>query len=709
MDIPTLHSLCIQSIATHIENGLKFNEVLKDDEKDELLQCFQSKNGPHTQRAVLELLTSWKFKQLYIGSTFLPALVNKIEMDSVERLGIFSVKQETLQRIKNQLVEKYGTQNLNVDILKLIEMFIKPENRGKLRHLDLTACDIQSRRNMFEEMAQLFPNITALVLNSTNLTNQNLNDVCRSYPNLTQLRVVYNAFNDLTGISVLRNLVYLNMAGCHIQNGYKMRGIFTLNSLRVLNISSARVQPLSRNLTNYLSCGQALPLLEFIDVSCNAITRGQLKKLVQTHPTLSTVVLIGTPLQARAQFEDHDVELITVQNLEFCIKAMRCYPKAMTANKTRVMNEMMNFLVQSYKRQKKSVLKKCLQELLNIERHDYSNAQRQPIRCLLQLCRKGRIDKFSFADVQKILYLFLNVCPSTGRVKYYSNDVCRLQFSIWKCISSSETILKHSGNAGPLCRKAVEIMKEYPHSVSIRTRGMWHTCFQVMQTVFNQNSEAIQSICADSVFIKKFLMRTMTLIHKKHVVSVEACKFANILILNSANNIDQGLLTVYLCHLLKSSIQVQENELHQTDILNYMQNLINSNRLIHWVYYRDSSLFSLLTNLVKRRGFRAQKLAIMFFCWLKHYYECSAQNGVLESLSQMEAKATPIVNTIYWYQQTGDDKLDIYNYLVCHGRGEVREWAKWILNRVPRDVPAVEVQPTWEYSQWEETKNWFAI
>ncbi|CAL2051485.1 unnamed protein product [Caenorhabditis brenneri] len=474
-------------------------------------------------------------------------------------------------------------------------------------------------------MAQLFPNITALVLNSTNLTNQNLNDVCQSYPNLTQLRVVYNAFNDLTGISVLRNLVYLNMAGCHIQNGYKMRGIFTLNSLRVLNISSARVQPLSRNLTNYLSCGQALPLLEFIDVSCNAITRGQLKKLVQTHPTLSTVVLIGTPLQARAQFEDHDVELITVQNLEFCIKAMRCYPKAMTANKTRVMNEMMNFLVQSYKRQKKSVLKKCLQELLNIERYDYSSAQRQPI------------------------------------------------------------------------------------GLSIRTRGMWHTCFQVMQTVFNQNSEAIQSICADSVFIKKFLMRTMTLIHKMHVVSIEACKFANILILNSANNIDQGLLTVYLCHLLKSSIQVQENELHQTDILNYMQNLINSNRLIHWVYYRDSSLFSLLTNLVKRRGFRAQKLAIMFFCWLKHYYECREQNLVPENLSQMEAKATPIVNTIYWYQQTGDDKLDIYNYLVCHGRGEVREWAKWILNRVPRDVPAVEVQPTWEYSQWEETKNWFAI
>ncbi|CAL2051484.1 unnamed protein product [Caenorhabditis brenneri] len=706
MDIPTLHTLCIQSIATHIDNGLKFDDVLEDDEKDEFVQCCRSKNENNTQRAVLELFTSWKFRQIYMGSNLLSALVDNIEMDSVERLGIVLVKQETLQRIKNQLVEKYGTQNLNVDILKLIEMFIKPENRGKLRHLDLTACDIQSKRDMFAEvtrtmkqfiiitifhkMAQLFPNITALVLNSTKLTNQNLNDVCRSYPNLTQLRVVNNVFNDLSGISVLRNLVILNMAGCHIANGYKMRGIFTLNSLRVLDISSVRVRPLSRNLTKYLSCDQALPQLEFIDVSCNAVTEDQLKKLVQTHPTLSTVILIGTPLKARAQFEDHDVELITVQNLKFCIRAMRYYPKAMTANKTRVMTRMMNFLVGSYESQEESVLKKCLQELLNIERYDYSSAQRQPIGCLLQLCRNGRINKFSFAEVQKILYLFLNVCPSIKRVEDFSNDVFRLQLSIWKCISSSKTVLEHTGNAEPLCRKAVEVMKQYPQSVS---QSLWHTCFLVMQSVFNQNSEAIQSICADSVFIKKFLMRTMTLIHQKHAVSIEACKFANILILKSANIIDRDDLTTYSCALLNASIKIRENELNQTTVLNYMQNIIDSKRLIPDAYFR-SSFFPGLTNLVKRPALRAQKLVIMFFCWLKHYYECREQDLVPESLSQMEAKATPIINTIYWYRPTGNGILDIYEYLERHGRGEVAEWAQWILNRVRRNAPpAVGVQP----------------
>ncbi|CAL2039360.1 unnamed protein product [Caenorhabditis brenneri] len=74
----------------------------------------------------------------------------------------------------------------------------------------------------------------------------------------------------------------------------------------------------------------------------------------------------------------------------------------------------------------------------------------------------------------------------------------------------------------------------------------------------------------------------------------------------------------------------------------------------------------------------------MLPCWLEHYFECSAQNVIPENFSQMELKAIPIINTIHWYQPTGSHILDIYEYLVRHGRGEVAVWARWILNRVPK-------------------------
>ncbi|CAL2051487.1 unnamed protein product [Caenorhabditis brenneri] len=527
-------------------------------------------------------------------------------------------------------------------------------------------------------MAQLFPNMTQLVLNGINLTDQNFNNICRSYPNLTHLSVGYNYnLSDLSGISALQSLKTLNLAACNIGNGLKMQELFTLNNLRVLDISGYRGRALSQNLTNYLSCDRALPQLKFIDVSFNAVTKNQLRTLVITHPTLSIVSLIGTPYQNLEQVQLGGVELVTIRSIESCIRAMRRYSFA-APQKGEIMDRLIRILYENYGNQEESVLKMCLHELLDIRRYDHLYAQRQAIRCVYWLCRNGRMDKFSSVEVQKILSFFLNVCPSISRVDDLSEDVITLQTLIWHSISESKIIPTLTGSAEYLCQRAAEVMKRSlcSHSMSAT---LYHFCFTALKNILIHNPGAYQYISADQVLIKKILMH-VSLVTRSKSASIEICEIGNLVISSSANIIHPKLLTAYSTALLECSIQFQANELKQTAIQNYLENIINSNRLAPSVYFEEPC-FSWLT---------AQKLAIMLLCWAKHSSECLAKKRTPESFSRMEGRAIPIINTIFWYPESHN--LDIYEHLVRNGRGEVRKWAKWIQVLMPiRAQPSAQV------------------
>ncbi|EGT40652.1 hypothetical protein CAEBREN_25383 [Caenorhabditis brenneri] len=688
MDIPTLHTLCIRSLATEVENCSEIDDVLKDDEKLKLMSCLKIENEFQKRIALRKLFDKWKFKRIYLNSNHLSVLIYNVKIHGLEQLSLNSITQKSLERIRTLLTENHETPYHNLDILKLIELFI-PDNREHLWHLNISCCDIRSVRNMFEEMAQLFPNITQLVLNGTNLTDQNFNNICRCYPNLTHLSVGYNYdLSDLSGISVLQNLKTLNLTACNIGNGLKIRELFTLSNLSVLDISGYRGRALSQNLTNYLSCDRTLPQLKFIDVSFNAVTGNQIRTLVITHPTLSIVSLIGTPYQCLEQVQLGGVELVTIRSIKSCIRAMRRYSFA-APQKGQIMDRLIRILYVKYENQEESVLRKCLHELLDIGRYDHLYAQRQAVRCVYWLCRNGRMDKFGLVEVQKILSFFLNVCPSISRVDDLSEDVITLQALIWHSISESRIIPTLIGSAEYLCLRAAEVMKRSLCSHSMRA-DVYHFCFTALKNILIHNPGAYQHIIADQVLIKKILMH-VSLLTKSKIASIEICEIGNLVISHSANIITPKLITAHSTALLECSIQFQADERKQTAIQNYLENLINSNRLAPSVYFEEPC-FSWLTKCIKLRGFRAQKLTIMLLCWVKHSSECLAKKRTPESFSRMEARAIPIINTIYWYP--GSHNMDIYEHLVRNGRGEVRKWAKWIQVLMPISAqPAVQVQP----------------
>ncbi|CAL2051483.1 unnamed protein product [Caenorhabditis brenneri] len=689
MEFPTLHKLCIQSLATHIRNGMQIEDVFDDDEKYNLLYGITLDNGEQTRTVVRELFRTCKFRTIAINKDILQVIIANFEIDSLEQLTVYSIKQDTLEQIKNQLMEKYGIPIILFDILHLFELFIEPSSRGKLRLLSICGCDIESTRNIIDGMAQFFPNIRNLILNENKLTNHGFNAVCQSFPNLTNLSVPSNAFDDLQGISNLERLEILDISDCHIDNGFKMRELFTLKNLRVLDISSRRAG-FSPNFTSYISCNQALPQLEFIDISFNAVTEDQLKKLVQTHLRLSTVSLIGTPLQAHPQSEDHNVEFLTVANLESCIRSIKRYILA-TDKKIAIFDQIYHILMLQNENHTEDVLKDCLQEVLNFRRLDTWDAWLHSTRCLLELCRGSRIDIFTSDEVQKILVVFLHFCTFTWKVEELSDDYFALHSNIWRMFSECDAFRKHPGSVEKLCRSAAKMTRNCL-CLNEESRRLWFYCVQVIHSCcfVEQDSRAYQHIIDNEDLAKDFLIKATYRVNFNDD-TIKVFEVANVFIVHYAtvNHHFDSNLTFYLIEVLWGSLYYEGNEFHQTLIHNFIHNIINSNRLDVWLYFQEP-LFSKLTNWMTLHGHNVQKLTIMVFCWIKHYCECLSHNVNPENFSQMEWRATAIINTIHWYQPIENHRLGLYEYLALHGRGEVALWAKWILYCVREAEQAVE-------------------
>ncbi|EGT40527.1 hypothetical protein CAEBREN_01989 [Caenorhabditis brenneri] len=484
----------------------------------------------------------------------------------------------------------------------------------------------------------------------------------------------------------------------HIRNGipifiFDILHLFELfiepssrGKLKLLSICGAGFSP---NFTSYISCNQALPQLEFIDISFNAVTEDQLKKLVQTHQKLSTVSLIGTPLQAHAQSEEHNVEFLTVANLESCIRSIKRYILA-TDKKVAICDQIHHILMLQNENHTEDVLRDCLQEVLNF-RLDNWDAWLPSTRCLLELCRGSRIDIFTSDEVQKILVVFLHFSTFAWEVEELSDDYFALHSNIWRMFSECDAFRKHPGSVEKLCRSAAKMTRNCL-CLNEESRRLWFYCVQVIHSCcfVEQDSRAYQHIIDNEDLAKDFLIKATYRVNFNDD-TIKVFEVANVFIVHYAtvNHHFDSNLTFYLIEVLWGSLYYEGNEFHQTLIHNFIHNIINSNRLDVWLYFQEP-LFSKLTNWMTLHGHNVQKLTIMVFCWIKHYCECFTHNVNPETFSQMEWRATAIINTIHWYQPVEGHGLGLYEYLVRNGRGEVALWAKWILYCVREAGQAVE-------------------
>ncbi|KAF1763766.1 hypothetical protein GCK72_003711 [Caenorhabditis remanei] len=328
-------------------------------------------------------------------------IANAQRLRRVEISDLFAATQFLTQNEENETI---------ADIVRLLRNIINDKYEPTLKTLRINGNGFKFQEDWIKTISCMAPSITSLSLPCCSISSLEFTKLCFNFATLTKLDISWSGVKKLNGIWFLHNLEVLDMISLEFEKSEDVMDLFELKKLRVLNITG---EGLSNNLQCYLSCNKVLPELRFLDCSCNVIDSNNLEELVQTHTKLEMVVLFGTALERTPQLEipDRKIELLTVENIQCCIKSTNYFLKASKVNMDfvrQIFSELYNYMNNS--EISDTDFKECCMFYIYVINRWNWDVLRDFAFCNLQIIR-SRPHLFDFNEKQRLVQVIVRSLP----------------------------------------------------------------------------------------------------------------------------------------------------------------------------------------------------------------------------------------------------------------------------------------------------------
>lgn len=455
MSVPSLLNLSIDAVVNGIFNGslpstnFKLdpdisNEIYRrinlESEKAEDLQfVHQILTRLHITRADLRDKKLWKENDsLILMNQSLDALI----------LGDF-ITPEKLAAEAAVEIRPGPRHHVEFDIKGLMESMLNLESRKSLETLDIGGFEeeFEYDSEWVEEIFKNLPSLVNLNLFGRHLWNTDLDFLGENLKNLRILDISNTTLTSLEGINQLKNLETLAIGGLEFESSEDLMGIFELENLRVLDLTSRGDFNRTNILVQFLECDQILPNLKFVDCSGLRATNSMVQKLLQTHPTIQKIALCFT---GNISYDLLSVEVLSTHSLISCVNSLKWYISLKNPLMAeQILKEIRRISAEDYDTQKEVDLRECLDVVCStVDGFPRSKTLHRVVtECLVHLCSRKRILLFSprqRLDLLNLLYNLLDLYPDwTVRGEY---EETRLVGEIWKFFNNHDLLISSNFN-----------------------------------------------------------------------------------------------------------------------------------------------------------------------------------------------------------------------------------------------------------------------
>ena len=146
--------------------------------------------------------------------------------------------------------------------------------------------------HLFQIANVLGPVLQQLDLNACQFFWNQSKTIFTCFPNLTELDVSYTQIHLADGISELKNLEKLSLAGIRLNND-DFEELLKLRKLQFLNLSGCYRGRFTDFMNFSFHEKSPLPELKVLDISANGYDLVLIVRLVEVYPKLETIGLIG--------------------------------------------------------------------------------------------------------------------------------------------------------------------------------------------------------------------------------------------------------------------------------------------------------------------------------------------------------------------------------------------------------------------------------
>ncbi|EFO84334.1 hypothetical protein CRE_20486 [Caenorhabditis remanei] len=372
-------------------------------------------------------------------------IANAQRLRRVEISDLFAATQFLTQNEENETI---------ADIVRLLRNIINDKYEPTLKTLRINGNGFKFQEDWIKTISCMAPSITSLSLPCCSISSFEFTKLCFNFATLTKLDISWSGVKKLNGIWFLHNLEVLDMISLEFEKSEDVMDLFELKKLRVLNITG---EGLSNNLQCYLSCNKVLPELRFLDCSCNVIDSNNLEELVQTHTKLEMVVLFGTALERTPQLEipDRKIELLTVENIQCCIKSTNYFLKASKVNMDfvrQIFSELYNYMNNS--EISDTDFKECCMFYIYVINRWNWDVLRDFAFCNLQIIR-SRPHLFDFNEKQRLVQVIVRSLP-----KYNESEPHHMSThaSAWYILDGQEFYRNSNDTINAICEEAANVV-----------------------------------------------------------------------------------------------------------------------------------------------------------------------------------------------------------------------------------------------------------
>ncbi|EGT58511.1 hypothetical protein CAEBREN_11965 [Caenorhabditis brenneri] len=206
--------------------------------------------------------------------------------------------------------------NLTVKTLENLKKLDVSKNRSPYKTFSI----FEFASGWTAALSQTLPSLTILKIGGQELSDEEFQMLCDSFPQLQALDFRNTGLESLEGISKLKYLQDLSMGSLKLKNGECMDEIYRLNDLKKLNLSGERHFERQFNVINFfVKSEKSVMKLEEIDFSGSVTTDEDLNGIMSRHPKLKRVIALNTEIE---EYEIPGIEIITDNTIDSCLFAL---------------------------------------------------------------------------------------------------------------------------------------------------------------------------------------------------------------------------------------------------------------------------------------------------------------------------------------------------------------------------------------------------
>ncbi|EFO84339.1 hypothetical protein CRE_20457 [Caenorhabditis remanei] len=566
-----------------------------------------------------------------------------------------------------------------VDIAKLLEAIIGKGSGETMRTLEIDGTETLFVQNEYiSKIHSLIPKLENLILFSCDLPPREFRSLCTLFTSLKKLDLCDTKISSLDGISNLPNLELLNLAESIFNQRANMTDLFQLRNLKVLNIRAYDTERPVHNFKRYLShvkSGRTLPELRMIDIGNNYVDLEDIILLIETHPKLEQISLIGTRLQTCSQLElpNRKVELLTLENAHHCFKSVM-YCVNTGVNSPLILLKLFDkcdYFMERSRLPTDKDYRECLETMFPLTQYNIPIIRDNAFRCLQCIGWRPRV--LSNEEKQRLIQILhgqlIEYSPATE-----SDDeiVWECTWFIFQCNGFLETTQE---NMNSICQLAAENLTRTA-DIGLTTSKY---CLNVVRKLLRKITPQRALAMATSLNLKSHLVDLLSGQNQDSIGMKTVYKLFKVI--NALTSIEREKRSdplqisvdekcIFALMQSVSDLFFEGKVLKPLSMLTDYVQLIDTS--VYAVFFQNFSKF-LLPFLLSRKTQKQRRvislLEIMMCC-------------VDENASRLTGETiNEICKHIYEYDRK-EDGLKVFEWIVkkCESK-EAAEWARWVSAR----------------------------